>query len=351
MWFRLRLKQGDNKMKLYDEKNHRMVDTDTVKSFNTVENEVHLIFKDGSTETWEFTSVKCAQNWADKMAPHKREPDLMQDIAAEAIFRFNHSTAGILSTVTHAETSSIKVDFPVYTTIDKAVVGVEGVEVDPIITPAVTVTVVENLYATTISDLAIMDDEDNTLSESVGRMVGGKLSDALISNISKEFEEFESIPDHNDKSGVTLDNFFNAIRTLVENGADQDDLYAVLTPEQYWGPGGLRSCLAEIVHCDGCTCEKEVEIEGLGKVLVNGENMINPEAREKGIVNLVSGVPILVVQGIKTGAMYSPQAIGLASSTLISVKSERNEALRGYDLIGVGRWKAVTLVEELGVKF
>ena len=115
-----------------------------------------------------------------------------------------------------------------------------------------------------------------------------------------------------------------------------NQIQAIISPKQYWGAKGLRAQLVD----------------------VSGGSRISDEMLMKGFVENPFGINIKVSNEINedvaaggdaAGMIFDKRAIGLHTKGLFNLEVQRDASLRGFELIAVGRWKAVELVDTWGI--
>lgn len=271
---------------------------------------------------------------------------LIEEVQAEAIFKFNQH-AGILTAVNWVDIENEQakaVDFPIYNAVTSSDVAetAEGTDVSTnkqITNTATTITVVENVIMSTLSDLSVMSANRNLVGDISSMFADGMLA-KLENDVVTLFAGFDTttVSGMDGSIALGLDQWFAAIAGLKAAGANVRDLVAVLSPLQYWGANGLRGALSDT----GAS--------------VAGTNMLSEEFLAAGFVDVVAGVPVLISNEITetttaSGAMFEKsRAIGLVTKGLINIEIERDASLRGFQMVGTGRFNAAELTDTFGVE-
>jgi hypothetical protein len=138
-------------------------------------------------------------------------------------------------------------------------------------------------------------------------------------------------------TSMTVDHWFDSLRQLKAASAPMNDIYAVISPKQFYGAKGLRALVLD-ADADSGLLGEELKKKGFVSENFGIKTLVSNEIDE----NVASG-------GDAAGAIYAKGAIGLHSKGLINIEVERNASLRGYEVVGVGRWKQVELVDTWGV--
>ncbi len=271
---------------------------------------------------------------------------LIQAIIAESNARFQINSDGIIETLVRVDGNTTAVDFPIYTPLAASSVteGTEGTDFSTVTTitnTAVTLTVVEYLEMAVLTDKAVRASSahDNLVSTSALKL-GNNQAAALEKHVVSLFSGFNTttVSGMDGTDQISLTAWFNAIEALVSAGSDRDDLVAVISPKQFWGPKSIRSSLTDGVFA--------------------GEDSLSEEFQQNGFVGKIAGVPVFISKQIvqsgstASGAMYdAKQCLGLAvMGPLLDIKTERNESLRGEEMISISLHKAGVLIESLGVE-
>lgn len=270
---------------------------------------------------------------------------LVEEIKAETIFQFNQN-ATILQCINWLDTEGqpgITAEFPVYSNIAASDVNQpsEGTDLTTnkqIDNADVSAKVAENVIKATITDLSQMGTRANVVDD-ISAMFANSLLAQLESEIVTLYAGFDSttVSGISAANAMSLDTWFGAIAALKSAGANVGDLCAVLSPQQYYGSNGLRGLLSDNSSSAGTNSQSE--------------RFLN-----QGFTDVVSGIPIYVSNQITettsaSGGIYEKKrALGLHTKGLVSIEPQRDASLRGVELVAVGRWKAVELIDTLGVE-
>jgi len=268
---------------------------------------------------------------------------LVDDIQAESLMKLQ-DTAGILDIVRWIDSSGEKgktVDFPIYGTVTSGDVSevAEGTDHSTnkqVTNAATSATVAEHVVMANISDLSVMS-STNDLVDEISTLFSSAMRAKLEDDIVGLFGSFTQTVAG---AGTTMsaDHWYDAIRQIKANSGDLSNLAAVISPKQYYGAKGLRPLISGTTH--------------------TGE--LSESFKNKGFVDMAFGMPVLVSNEINedvggfgdaAGAIFLKGAVGLHTKGLMNIEIERNASARAFELVAVGRWKEVELVDDWAVYF
>jgi len=268
---------------------------------------------------------------------------LVEDIKAEVIFVLNR-TIGITQCVTWRDTAgspSNTLDFPKYGAAASSDVTTVAEATDHSTNFAVTNTdiaakVADKVIMATITDAAIREQPANVIVEDISKIFADAILAKLEDDVVGLFGSFDQTVAGAGTS-MTLQHWYDGLRQAKAGGARQEDLCAVISPKQYYGAKGLMP-LTFAANLPTSPIADEFQRRGY---------VPNPF----GIMTLVSNEIDEDVGsgGDAAGAIFGKGAIGLHSKGLFNVAQERDESLRGFQLVAVGLWKAVEIRDPHGV--
>tara|TARA_R100000808_G_scaffold8129_1_gene23136 strand:- start:1277 stop:2134 length:858 start_codon:yes stop_codon:yes gene_type:complete len=266
---------------------------------------------------------------------------LVDDIQAESLMKLQ-DTAGILDAVRWIDTegeSGKTVDFPIYGTVASSDVNEvpEGTDYSTnkqVTNAATTATVAEHVVMANISDLSVMSAR-NDIVDDISTLFASAMKAKLEDDIVGLFGSFSQTV-AGAGTTMTVDHWYDAIRQIKAGNGDTTALTAVISPKQYYGAKGLRPLLST----------------------TTATGTLSEDFKKKGFVDMFAGMPVLVSNEINedvgsggdaAGAIFHKGAIGLHTKGLMNVEIERNASARAFELVAVGRWKEVELVDEWAV--
>jgi len=268
---------------------------------------------------------------------------IIDDIQADALMKLQ-DTVGILDIVRWVDTEGEQgktVDFPIYAAVSSSDVsqvaeGTDHTTNKQVTNAATTATVEEHVIKTFVSDLAVLSASTrNSLVDDISTMFANAVKAKLEDDIVGLFGSFTQTV-CSAGTTMTLAHWYDAIRQIKAANGDIRTLGAVISPKQYYGAKGLRPLL--------------VDNSGASKL---SEDFLN-----KGFVDNPFGMKVLVSNEINenvdaggdaAAGIFAKGAIGVHTKGLFNLEAERDASARGFELVGVGRWKEVELVDDWGV--
>jgi len=187
----------------------------------------------------------------------------------------------------------------------------------------------------TVSDLSMLGSRSD-LVDSISKLFKNAMLAKLEDSIVSLFAGFSQTVAG---AGVTmtLQHWYDAMQKIKAAGGSVKNLAAVISPKQFWGAKGLHSLVS---------------------TPATSNNVLSEELLAKGFINNPFGIKCLVSNeidenvaagGDAAAAIFDMSAIGLHTKGIFNLAFERNESLRGFELVGVGRWRAVELIDTYGV--
>jgi len=266
---------------------------------------------------------------------------LVPDIKAETLFILQNN-AGILETVRMKDISGqpgSTVDFPIYGQVASSYVTskTEGTAVTTnkqITNAATQALVAEKFIATFISKLA-MDSAMGDLVADTSKLFASAIAAKLEDDIVGLYGSFATTL-AGAGTTLTIDHIFQGKSNMFANKADNNRIYGVVSPKQYWGAKGLRAIIVD-ADADSGMLGEEMKNKGFVSDAFGMKWYISNEIDE----NVASG-------GDAAGAIYAHGAIGVGTKGLFDVWTDPVPRNLGFDIIGYGYWKAVELVDLWG---
>jgi hypothetical protein len=270
---------------------------------------------------------------------------LIDEINAEALVILQ-DLAGVLDVVRWIDTEGEQgktLDFPIYGTVASSDVAQVAEGTDHTTNKAISnadtaATVEEHVIKSTISDLSDMSVRSlAAFKQDIAMLFGSAMKAKLEDDVVGLFGSFTQTV-AGAATTMTLAHWYDAIRMVKAANGNLMEIAAMISPKQYWGAKGLRSLLVDN----------------------SGEAKLSEEFLNKGFVTNPFGMDVLISNeidedvaagGDAAGGIFTKGAIGLHTKGIISIEAERDASLRGYELVGVGRWKQIELVDLWGVYF
>lgn len=264
---------------------------------------------------------------------------LIRDIQAEVVFQFNNANE-LLPTVKWVDTSGVQgltQPFAVYSQITAS--GITSVTEGAAFTTNTAVTntsvdakVAEYAIRTVLTDLSLKGDSRNMLVEDTAQLFADAMSAKVEDTIVSLFPGFSQSVG---ASGtLSVQNILDAVKKVRRAGStSRGPLTGVLSYEQYYGAKGLAKLLTAPTTASAGT--------------------INEQFNQTGFVGMAYGVNwfvsnLIAETSVASGAIYSPDAIGLHSKGFMNIEQIRDPDTIGTILRMVGNWKAVEVLDLKG---
>jgi hypothetical protein len=265
---------------------------------------------------------------------------LVPEIKAEALMILQ-DTAGILDTVRIVDAANAPgstVDFPVFGTVTSSDVatkteGTASTTNKQITNAAVQAVVQEKFIATFVSWLALKSasgDLVRDVSQLFASAIRAKLEDDIVSLASGFSNTLAGAG-----TTLTLDHIFLA-KSGLKSANSPSEIYAVVSPKQYWGAKGLRAIVTDADADSG---------------------VLGEEYKAKGFLSDAFGIKWLVSNEIDedvasgddaAGLIYAKGAIGLGHKGIFDIVPDNVIRNLGVDLVGYGYWRAVEIYDSWG---
>jgi hypothetical protein len=265
---------------------------------------------------------------------------LVPEIKAEALMILQ-DTAGILDTVRIVDAANAPgstVDFPVFGTVNSSDVatkteGTASTTNKQITNAAVQAVVQEKFIATFVSWLALKSasgDLVRDVSQLFASAIRAKLEDDIVS-LASGFDNALA----GAGTTLTLDHIFLA-KSGLKSANSPSEIYAVVSPKQYWGDKGLRA-IVTVADADSGVLGEEYKAKGFLSDAFGIKWLVSNEIDED-----VSS------DGDAAGLIYAKGAIGLGHKGIFDIVPDNVIRNLGVDLVGYGYWRAVEIYDSWG---
>jgi N4-gp56 family major capsid protein len=245
--------------------------------------------------------------------------DLLPSIVAEALFVANERSImrGLVRNYTLSQGQGKTVTVPTYPKLTAAGLT-EGtaLEASAVSTGSAVLTVSEVGLMTSISDLAMIASASNVVSD-IGRLFGEAIARKMDQDLAGNFANFSTVVGSN-STAATAALLFQAIAKLRSQGYDTTaDCAIVLHPEIAYD---VKSSITSTFAAPA--------------------SMVGNSALESGYIGLLGGVPVYETSNITSttgdsiGGLFHRDALGLALMQDIKIETQRQAALRGWDIVG-----------------
>lgn len=247
--------------------------------------------------------------------------DLLPSIVAEALFVVNERSImrGLVRNYSLGQGQGKTITVPIYPKSTAAAL-VEGTALTAtaVSSGGVTLTLGEAGLMTSVSDLAMVASSSNVVSD-IGRLFGEAIARKIDSDLMANFRTFGAgVGDFT--TAATAAKVFEAVAKLRSAGYDtQADCAIILHPMvAYDLKSSITSTFAAPASAIG------------NSALANGYigTLAGCPVYESSLVNLADNA------GDYTGAVFHRDALGLAIQADIKIETQRQAALRGWDIVG-----------------
>ena len=247
--------------------------------------------------------------------------DLLPSIVAEALFIANERSImrGLVRNYSLGQGQGKTVTVPVYPKSTAAGLT-EGTALTPtaISTSGVTLEIGEVGLMTAVSDMAMVASASNVVAD-IGRLFGEAIARKIDTDLTALFTSFSAGVGDN-TTAVTAAKIFEAVAKLRAEGYDTTaDCAIVLHPLIAYD---LKSTITSTFAAPA--------------------SAIGNSALENGYIGMLAGVPVYETSNIANtgttgdynGAVFHRDALGLALQQDIKIETQRQAALRGWDIVG-----------------
>lgn len=198
---------------------------------------------------------------------------------------------------------------------------------------AVDITAVEYGNMSTIQDI-VVEASPSDVGADVGRQLGGALASAMDVSVTALFTNFGEVGAAG--AEVTVETLMKAAATLRSASVPMQGLVAVLHPFQAFN---LKKAFLNAGGTFGAS-----------------PDAANNAAREyfigriAGIDVFESASPVIDASDDTIGAVFHPAAIGMALKRDLRIALQRDESLRGFEVVASAAWGAGVIDATKGVK-
>jgi hypothetical protein len=198
---------------------------------------------------------------------------------------------------------------------------------------AVDITAVEYGNMSTIQDI-VVEASPSDVGADVGRQLGGALASAMDVSVTALFTNFGEVGAAG--AEVTVETLMKAAATLRSASVPMQGLVAVLHPFQAFN---LKKAFLNAGGTFGAS-----------------PDAANNAAREyfigriAGIDVFESASPVIDSSDDTIGAVFHPAAIGMALKRDLRIALQRDESLRGFEVVASAAWGAGVIDATKGVK-
>ena len=245
--------------------------------------------------------------------------DLLPSIVAEALFVANERSImrGLVRNYTLSQGQGKTVTVPTYPKLTAAALTEgDALTATAVSTGSAVLTVSEVGLMTSISDMAMIASASNVVSD-IGRLFGEAIARKIDQDLAGNFANFSTVVGSN-TTAATAAKLFEAIAKLRAQGYDTTgDCAIVLHPEVAYD---LKSSITSTFAAPA--------------------SMVGNSALESGYIGLLGGVPVYETSNITStsgdsvGGLFHRDALGLALMQDIKIETQRQAALRGWDIVG-----------------
>jgi N4-gp56 family major capsid protein len=266
--------------------------------------------------------------------------DLLPSIVAEALFVANERSImrGLVRNYTLGQGQGKTVTVPIYPKQTAAGLT-EGTALtaSAVSTDGATLTVSEVGLMTAVSDMAMVASASNVVSD-IGRLFGEAIARKIDTDLLARFSYFTT-----EVGGVSTTTtaaiLFQAAAKLRAAGYDGMDAAFVLHPYVAYD---VKSAITSTFAAPA--------------------SAVGNSALQNGYIGMLAGIPVYessLVPATLAGsgatgdydcALIHRDALGLAIQSDIKIETQRQAALRGWDIVGSAVYGAGTLVDAAGVK-
>lgn len=200
---------------------------------------------------------------------------------------------------------------------------------------AVDITAVEYGNMATIQDIVI-EASPSDVGADVGRQLGGAIAAAMDETITELFTSFTAEAGPGAAGELTVEHLMAAAATLRANSVPMQGLVAVLHPFQaynvkktFLNAGGNFGAAPEVAN----SVAREYFVGRIG-----------------GIDVYESASPVIDINGDAVGGVFHPAAIGMVLKRDLRIALERDESLRGFEVVASAAWGSAIIDNVKGVK-
>jgi N4-gp56 family major capsid protein len=251
--------------------------------------------------------------------------DLLPSIVAEALFVANERSImrGLVRNYSLGQGQGKTVTVPIYPKSTAAALT-EGTALTntAISTSGATLTIAEVGLMTSVTDLSMVSSSSNVVAD-IGRLFGEAIARKMDLDLTALFTSFSAGVGDN-TTAITAAKIFEAVAKLRAEGYDTtNDCAIVLHPMIAYD---LKSTITSTFAAPA--------------------SMVGNSALENGYIGMLAGCPVYETSNIANtgtagdynGAVIHRDALGLAVQADINIETQRQAALRGWDIVGSARY-------------
>jgi N4-gp56 family major capsid protein len=267
--------------------------------------------------------------------------DLLPSIVAEALFVASEKSImrGLVRNYSLAPGQGKTVTVPIYPKATAAgLTEATAPSASAISTDGATLTVSEVGLTATISDMAMIASASNVVSD-IGRLMGEAIARKMDTDLMALFMSFGTSQVGGTTTTATAALIFKAIALLRAQGYDTaNDCAIVLHPNVAYDVAST-----------------------LTSTFAAPASMVGNDALRNGFMGMLGGVPVYQssLVPVETGGsaagdyacgIFHKDALGLAMMQDIKIETQRQAALRGYDIVGSAIYGVGELYDNAGVR-
>ena len=251
--------------------------------------------------------------------------DLLPSIVAEALFVANERSImrGLVRNYSLGQGQGKTVTVPIYPKSTAAALT-EGTALTntAVSTNGATLTIAEVGLMTSVTDLSMVSSSSNVVAD-IGRLFGEAIARKMDLDLTALFTSLSAGVGDN-TTAITAAKIFEAVAKLRAEGYDTtNDCAIVLHPMIAYD---LKSTITSTFAAPA--------------------SMVGNSALENGFIGMLAGCPVYETSNIANtgtagdynGAIIHRDALGLAVQADINIETQRQAALRGWDIVGSARY-------------
>jgi len=265
--------------------------------------------------------------------------DLFANIVQEAIFVAQEQSLLVPLTTVYDITNSAgkTIQVPVYPTVAATDLS-EGTDITTaasVAPTAVEITAEEYGVLSVVTDL-MKESASRDVAADIGRMLGEAIAKKQDETVAAIFSGFSAdLQDGAADTELTADVVFQGAAKLREENAP-GPYYLVATPR------AMYNLKKQITNSGGSN--------------IGDLSDVGNQAFRTGLVGELAGVQLIesnaltVDAGNTVGALFAPQAIGIALKKNLEIEVQRDASLRADEIVATATWGVAELVDQYGVK-
>ena len=265
--------------------------------------------------------------------------EIFENITQAAQFTFNENALlrQLVTTYNMVGTPGLTASVPVYPRVTGATALAAGADLTAnadVDATAVDITAAEYAQMATLQDIVI-ESSPLSVAQDTGKILGDSIAQAMDELIVDLFSSVTTEVGPGAGNELTVETILKAAATLRANSVPMNGLVAVLSPFQAFN---------------------------IKKVLLNaggtlGNNSVANEIAREYFVGRIAGVDIYESASVDVdgnddavGAVFHPAAIGMVMKRDLRIATERDESLRGFEIVASAAFGAGILDQNKIVK-